>query len=226
MVSWIAYVLVNALGRSQRWRVHDEFHFLPVAPSQRFVFAFWHNRLMLMPFVRQRFLPERKLAAMVSASRDGSKLVPLLNRFGVEVVRGSSSRFGPRALRELAEKMQEGFDGAITPDGPRGPRYEAQFGVVNLARLTGAAIVPLSYRLSWKLQLKSWDGFFVPLPFGRCELFVGRPVLVAADADETECERKLREVAAALMELGGEGVTGRQEAKGKRPKQEQEQGQE
>ena len=128
------------------------------------------------------------MAAMVSASKDGGMLARILEHFHVEPVRGSSSRRGPQALRELITWGERGYDLAITPDGPRGPRYHVQEGVVSTAQITGLVIVPVSYRLNWKLQLKSWDRFQVPLPFARCEITVGRVMRVPREATSVERE--------------------------------------
>src|SRR5213076_1928270 len=104
--------------------------------------------------------------------------------FNVQPVRGSSSRRGPQALLELTTWAERGYDLAITPDGPRGPRYVVQDGAVAAAQLTGLAILPASYHLSRKIEIKSWDRFQVPLPFSRCEITIGRPMRVPADADD------------------------------------------
>src|SRR5262245_34186120 len=128
------------------------------------------------------------MAAMVSASRDGALLARILERFGVEPVRGSTSRRGPQALRELTAWGERGFDLAITPDGPRGPGYIVQEGVMALAQLTGLPIVPVSYHLSLKFRPRSWDRFQVPLPFARCAISIGEAVRVPRDATDAERE--------------------------------------
>jgi lysophospholipid acyltransferase (LPLAT)-like uncharacterized protein len=134
------------------------------------------------------------MAGMVSASRDGALLARILELFGVEPVRGSTSRRGPQALRELTTWGERGYDLAITPDGPRGPCYVVQDGVMALAQLTGLPIVPVSYHLNWKFRPKSWDRFQVPLPFARCEVTIGEAVRVPRAASETERERLRQEL--------------------------------
>jgi lysophospholipid acyltransferase (LPLAT)-like uncharacterized protein len=125
---------------------------------------------------------------MVSASKDGGFLTAILECFNVQPVRGSSSRRGPQALLELTTWAERGYDLAITPDGPRGPRYEVQDGVMSLAQVTGLPIIPFSYHLDWKLQVKSWDRFQIPLPFSRCELMVDKALQVPRDASDEERE--------------------------------------
>jgi lysophospholipid acyltransferase (LPLAT)-like uncharacterized protein len=125
---------------------------------------------------------------MVSASRDGAFLTHILKLFDVEPVRGSSSRRGPQALWEMVSKARSGFDLAITPDGPRGPRYEAQYGAIDLSKITGLPIVPIGYSVNWKIRFKSWDGFILPLPFSKCDVFIGKPIYVPTDSTEGERE--------------------------------------
>lgn len=104
-------------------------------------------------------------------------------------VRGSSSRRGALALRELRRLVAEGRDIAITPDGPRGPRYVLGPGVVHLAQTTGAPIMPVHARFSRAFRLKSWDGFNVPLPFSKVEVTISPMIHVPRDADAAAFER-------------------------------------
>jgi len=175
------------------------------APPGRIIFSIWHNRLALSLIMYRRyvvrFAPERRLAAMVSASRDGGLLARILEHFCVEPVRGSSSRRGPQALREMLSWAERGHDLAITPDGPRGPCYKVQEGVISTAQLTGLPIVPVSYHLNWKYRPRSWDRFQVPLPFARCTIRTGELLRVPRDAGEAEREalrQQLERIMAAI----------------------------
>jgi hypothetical protein len=116
-------------------------------------------------------------------------------------VRGSSSRRGPQALLELTGWAERGYDLAITPDGPRGPRYVVQEGIMGLAQVTGLPIVPASYYLGWKIQVRSWDQFQIPLPFSRCEMIIGRPVRVPREASDTEREALRQQLEQTLREI-------------------------
>jgi len=135
---------------------------------------------------------------LVSASKDGAFLSAILERFGVQPVRGSSSRRGAQALLELATWAERGYDLAITPDGPRGPIYVVQDGTMTLAQITGLPIVPASFRLQWKIQLNSWDRFQIPLPFSRCEIYLGKMTTVPRDISDEEREQ-LRKVLGTEM---------------------------
>lgn len=131
---------------------------------------------------------------MVSASKDGGLLASVLERNGVEPVRGSTSRRGRQALLELTTWAERGYDLAITPDGPRGPLYVVQDGVTSLAQLTGLPVIPVSYQTSWKIHLKSWDRFQIPLPFARCVVRFGEPLLVPREATDAQREELRREL--------------------------------
>lgn len=187
---WLA---ATALAATLRWRWRDETNLFENGGKEPVIFCLWHNRLALSLILFRRYVqarqPQRKLAALVSASRDGGMLARVLELFDVEPVRGSSSRRGSQALRELVSAGKRGCDLAITPDGPRGPCYVVQDGIVSLAQLTGMAIVPASFHLSWKWRLKSWDRFQVPLPFARCEVQLGEPVRIPREASAAERER-------------------------------------
>ena len=184
----LIHLVVQGDALTQRWRTIDPHGTLSVARSRPSIFAIWHNRLAFSLVIHHRYLrrPDRgrRLAAMVSASRDGAMLAAVLEAFDVEPVRGSSSRRGPQALLELKSWADAGLDLAITPDGPRGPRYEVQPGVIALARLTGFPIVPVAYRVPWKIRLGSWDRFQIPLPLGLCEVEFAEILQVTGDSPE------------------------------------------
>ena len=126
---------------------------------------------------------------------------PLLAAWGVGVVRGSATRGGVGGLLRLVRTVREGTSVVILPDGPRGPRYVAKGGVVQLARLTGVPIVPITYAASRVWRLGSWDQLVLPLPFARFEVAVGAPIAVPADADAAELERRRAEVETSLRDL-------------------------
>jgi lysophospholipid acyltransferase (LPLAT)-like uncharacterized protein len=113
-------------------------------------------------------------------------LAEILKSFQAQPVRGSSSRRGAQALKELVHWAKDGWDLAITPDGPRGPCYKIQEGVIAAAQLSGHPLVPVSYRLNSKIQAKSWDRFQIPLPFSKCTVMIGAPISVPRKMDDKE----------------------------------------
>lgn len=188
-----------------RFRWDNRSDYSPNAVDGPAIFCLWHNRLILcMEAYRQHTRsrsPGGELAALISASKDGAFLAAILEQFRVKPVRGSSSRRGPQALLELTSWAERGYDLAITPDGPRGPRYVVQEGVMSLAQLTGLPIVPFSFYARRKVKLKSWDGFQIPLPFSRCELSLGKPIRVPRDATEAQREEMRKNLEETLKEI-------------------------
>jgi hypothetical protein len=199
------HVSLSLLTATLRCRVRYEGDLQADLGNQPAIFAIWHNRLALAMMMYHRFVrrpnPRRQMAAMVSASRDGALLARILENFLVQPVRGSTSRRGPQALLELTTWAERGFDLAITPDGPRGPRYSVQEGVVAVAQLTGLPVVPVSAWLGWKLQAGSWDRFQIPLPFSACDIMVGRMMRLPREASDAEREQFRRQLELELTNL-------------------------
>ena len=195
--------LIRLLSATVRFRPADSFKIHGSVLEKPVIFCLWHNRLALCLMLYQRYVarlhPGRRLAAMVSASRDGGMLARILDHFGVQPVRGSSSRRGPQALLELTSWAERGYDLAITPDGPRGPRYIVQDGVIALAQLTGLPVVPVTYHLSWKYCPRSWDRFQVPLPFARCEWQLGNVIRVPREVTDAQREVLRQELEKAML---------------------------
>jgi lysophospholipid acyltransferase (LPLAT)-like uncharacterized protein len=200
--------LIRTVDATLRYTVSDPGDAIGRSGSGPVIFATWHNRLALSLRIYQRCFvparPRRRMAAMVSASRDGGLLARILELFEVQPVRGSSSRRGHQALLEMVTWAEQGYDLAITPDGPRGPRHVVQDGVIAVAQLTGLPIVPVSSHVAWKWQARSWDRFQVPLPFARVRLGIGDLVTVPREAPPEERERLRQQLQTRLLELGGD----------------------
>ena len=186
-----------------RMAARSEF-FSPVAPTPA-IFCIWHNRLAtcvkVLDVHRRPHNAGAGMAALISASKDGAFLASILERFHVQPVRGSSSRRGAQAMLEMTTWAQRGYDLTITPDGPRGPCYEIQEGITSLAQLTGLPIVPVALNLNWKISVKSWDRFQIPLPFARCEVCVGQAIRVPPNVSDTEREELRRQLEANLRAI-------------------------
>lgn len=201
----LIYAGIRCLAFSIRFRVDKDSIFRSKLPPEKIIFVIWHNRLVLSLIIYHRYVTrrdrERKLAAIASASRDGGLVASIIERFGVAPVRGSSSRRAAQALREMVTLAERGYDLAITPDGPRGPRYTLPEGVISTAQLTGLTIVPVAYHLNWKICLKTWDRFQIPLPFARCEITTGRMLRVSRTATDAEREELRTQLEADLRAI-------------------------
>lgn len=137
------------------------------------IIATWHDQLLMM--VKAYRGPGGKI--MISPSKDGELIARTVHRFGHGTVRGSSSRGGGKAFRELVSLSDDFFDLCLTPDGPKGPRHKAKVGVARLAKVTGRPIIPLAFTCSHGHRFNSWDRFMVPYPWGRAVYRYGEPLV-------------------------------------------------
>jgi lysophospholipid acyltransferase (LPLAT)-like uncharacterized protein len=172
--------------RTTRWTLDGEEHFRPFGAGAPVVFAFWHEFLPLMPGLsliarKLPFYRPTPIHTLVSQHRDGRFIGAVVRRFGILPILGSSSRGGAAGLRNLLAVLRRGDLIGITPDGPRGPRRQAAFGVAQLAALSGVPVVPLAARTTWRIQLNTWDRMPVPLPFGRGVVICGPAINVPRD---------------------------------------------
>jgi hypothetical protein len=145
------------------------------------IYTLWHGRLLLLVYSHRN----RGITVLVSQSRDGEYLSRMLQWARFRTVRGSSTRGGARGLLGLIKAIQEGYDVAITPDGPRGPAHQVQPGVIYLAQQTGAPIVPVTASAKRYKQFQSWDRFLVPYPFSKAVVLFGEPFFVPPKVTES-----------------------------------------
>jgi len=183
----IFYVILRILAATIRKKVyHPEYPREFWGSGRRIIFAFWHQRLLMMPFLPH----EGRVGMMISQHRDGEFIARAVKLFGVDSIRGSTTRGGLAALRGMVRFFQTGANLAITPDGPQGPKHVVQMGVIELARLTSAPILPVAYGVSRKKVFGSWDNFILPFPFCRLVFVWGEPVLVPRELSQEELESK------------------------------------
>jgi lysophospholipid acyltransferase (LPLAT)-like uncharacterized protein len=180
--------LIRVIGWTLRMTIEDRCRLSDPKFKQPMIWTFWHNRMLVVPLLKDRHARHRTGTVLSSASRDGAIIAAVMKSFDLKSVRGSTSRRGAAALLELTGALEAGCDVAVTPDGPRGPCYKLGQGVVFLARQTGAAILPIHIEYSRALRLKSWDRFMIPLPFSKVRVVCDDLIFVAPEAD-TETER-------------------------------------
>ncbi len=197
----LGFYLLQLWTRTLRFELDDRADLASILPNERRIWSIWHNRVLLFPTVMRRFMPRRQGSALISASRDGAFLADLIRRYGYTAVRGSSSKKGASALRQLSELMAKGEDVAITPDGPRGPAYELGSGIVFLAQNSGAPVMPLNLEYSNCWRLRSWDRFILPKPFSTVRVIYGPPHRVPATATEEEFEAERMRLEKAMILL-------------------------
>jgi len=199
----VGFRLLQIWARTLRYEIDDRLGVVGKPINENYIAALWHNRLLLISYVLKRFTPHRPGAGLISASRDGDLVTDLTERFGFDVVRGSSSRLGASAILELTAVLASGRDVLITPDGPRGPAYDLGPGIIFLAQKSGAAVVPINMEYSAYWRVKSWDKFILPRPFSNVRVIFGPPhhVKSTRTPDEFEAERlRLQNAMMALVE--------------------------
>ncbi len=202
--TWVLY----ALGATWRVTVHGRQALLNRAPeASRVVLTLWHGQMLPLLWAHRQ-----PTGVMISEHKDGEIIARIIETFGFFGVRGSSSRGGTRALLEGVQVLRHGADMAITPDGPRGPRYSFAPGALVLAHRASAPIVSLVAHVDRKWQLRSWDGFEIPKPFARVTIEYGEPVMLAdpdvrtAAARTDEFGRRMHEALARVAALAGESA--------------------
>lgn len=206
LVGAIGAPLLRLLWWTLRVSVDDRGRLLERPLEEPSIYAFWHNRMLLLPPFHQSRLGARRCICLISASTDGEMIARVVEGFGIRSARGSSSKRGKEALWELSGHLEGGTDVAITPDGPRGPRYQVQQGIIGLAQRTGAPIYPVSWTVDRKIELGSWDHFQIPLPFAACRIIIGEPIQVQRARTDEEFEGERAKLENALLELGGDGT--------------------
>jgi len=218
--TWIATGYIRLVHATGRWRtigIEDALrHAYPP-----YIVAFWHGRILMMPYLRPGNLPFRML---ISGHGDGQMIADAVKPLGIETISGSSRRGGADAMRKILKSLKEGYSVGITPDGPRGPRMRCKGAIADLAKMTGYPVVAVSYSAQRRILARSWDRFLVPLPFSRGVFIVGKPITVARDCDSAAAldllEQAINDVThraddmmgvesvePATRELAGEGQT-------------------
>jgi lysophospholipid acyltransferase (LPLAT)-like uncharacterized protein len=152
------------------------------------LFALWHGR-MFLPIDAHR---NEGIVTMASKSQDGNIITRWLENNGYLVTRGSTSRGGSEALRRMVRHVRSGHNVALTVDGPKGPARVVQSGVVRLARMTDAWILPISFSSSLPLFLRSWDRYLLPKPFSRNVVAYGEPFAVPQEMSDEVALAKIR----------------------------------
>jgi lysophospholipid acyltransferase (LPLAT)-like uncharacterized protein len=200
---WIFFILVLLIKFMIRclYRVKIEDPNNYIGTKESLVVVIWHNRLLFLPAI---FPPKtrKRTKAVISASRDGQYIADIVHQFGLQTLRGSSSRKASNVQRGAVQAIKEGWHVCFTPDGPRGPKYKMHRGPVHLASLTNSKIVPVMINASRYWQLKSWDRFQIPKPFSKLTLVIGDLIKVPSNlSSKEELEIWRQRVEDKLMEI-------------------------
>lgn len=194
--------------RTTRWRIEGQAGpYIYAIPA---IYAFWHERLPMMPALWTHAIDVRRVAGrargrmhvLVSRNQDGRMIGDMMRGFQLDLVHGSSAKGGQQkggasGLRAMLAVLAAGDQVVITPDGPRGPRRVAAPGVAQLAAMAGVPIVPCAAQTTHRRIARSWDRMVVPLPFGRGVLVCGAPITVPREG----WAESVPGIAAALTEV-------------------------
>jgi lysophospholipid acyltransferase (LPLAT)-like uncharacterized protein len=209
LIAGAGYWMMAVVGTTLRWRVEGLEHYdAAVRTGRPPILGFWHGRILPATI----YFRDRGIVVMTSRNFDGEWIARIIERFGYGTARGSSSRGGPQALREMTRSLRAGAAVGFTLDGPRGPARAAQPGALWLAGATGHPVLPFHLEASRAWTARSWDGTQVPKPFSTVALAIGEPLTVPAGADEqaiieatAELERRLARLEARALALVGKG---------------------
>ncbi len=170
----VAYILTKLLFATCKKVLHEEINGADT-PS---IYAAWHGDILALIFGYMYYAKQVKVDAIISRHSDGEMIARVVELAGAQTIRGSSSKGGSTVLRAALRSLKNGRDVAITPDGPRGPRYSVADGVVVLAQMRRAPIIAVNCRPSSFWTMNSWDAFCIPKPFSTLHFYYSNPFYV------------------------------------------------
>lgn len=165
--------------------------------SQPFIICAWHHDIYFSTWLLKDF----EITALISSSKDGEYINQILSGFGFRAVRGSSTRGGIGAMKQLVRCLKDGNAVAITPDGPQGPIHKIQEGIVALAKMTGVPIIPWRYEASSCWKLNSWDSHKIPKPTTKIRSVFGQPLYVPKSASSSEFGKYCQQLEMLMNDL-------------------------
>ena len=197
LVSFLGPLLLLALGRTWRitWRGNENLREIR-GRGGKVLYASWHKNILPLAY----FYRKQGIHIMISEHRDGEFIARVAKRLGYHPVRGSSTHGGSRALFEMSQVGNKGFDAAITPDGPKGPKREVQPGTVVIASRANLPVVPVSACAKPCWKLRSWDEFLIPKPFSKVVILVAKPLHLPPKFEEAQIEPLSQRVKESLNE--------------------------
>lgn len=178
-----------------RWHNQDALDQLK-ENDQPFVLSMWHNCCTIAAWV----MKNSDVTVMISDSKDGEYVSRLANSFGIPTIRGSSSSGSEKAIRAALRVLARKKSIAITPDGPRGPRYKMKSGVLWFAASSKSPIIPLHIESSRQWEFKSWDKHCFPKPFSTIHVRFGEPIYLERSRVEDNIEQVSQEVEDGMMD--------------------------
>ncbi|MCW7460793.1 lysophospholipid acyltransferase family protein [Leptospira limi] len=189
--------LQRFVGLTSRFRIFKNEQYEEIFKNKKpYIYSIWHTNVLYSPYLHRN----KKVAVLISESKDGDFINQVVHRFGNSSIRGSSSKGGSKALKAMIQHLKKGLPAAFTPDGPRGPALILQPGIIAAAQVTQVPIVPFHYECSrqWILE-KAWDKHRVPKPFTTFVVSYGEPIYVPRELNEVEFENMRLKVEEAML---------------------------
>ncbi len=168
------------------------FHINQDISKEPVIFAFWHGNLLFQPYLYYQFRKIPHANVLISDHFDGQIIAKIIVNFKLNVIHGSTNRSAIRVLMQGIKSLKDGYDIGITPDGPKGPRYEVSDGVVAMAHKSNAKVVAFSCVPSAYWQLGSWDKFVIPKPFSKLDFYASAPMDLS-QLDMQSSKNKIKE---------------------------------
>ena len=219
-ISVLAFIIRFILGflyyscRIKKFEIDSETKKLLENANSQFIIALWHSRLQLLPYFIYRNIIRggHDLLGLISPSLDGELTTRIVVSWGAYIVRGSSSKKGVSAMKEILAYLKLHFNPMIAVDGPRGPRYKLKKGAAFLARASSLPVIPCCYaaKKEWYFY-RAWDRGAIPKPFSPVVLEYGKPIYIKKDMDTEEArlliEEKMNEQMQRLEAFFGKPFT-------------------
>jgi lysophospholipid acyltransferase (LPLAT)-like uncharacterized protein len=203
IIAQIIYFAIRLLNLTYRYEfigMENKLRAQAAHPQKTFAYALWHQNLIGAIFSHI----DEKFTMVISESKDGELVAVTCQKFGHLPARGSSTRGGKKAMVEIVRNMKQGFPGALTVDGPKGPAHIVKPGIIEIAKLCHCAILPLSpYAEKAWITKKSWDQFRIPKPFSKIIVVIGEPLFIDENSSRDEFD-ELAKLVAQRLELGEE----------------------
>jgi len=174
-MSFILGFTIRIISWTYKTKIIDPQGYTSPNHTTPFIWALWHNRIMFLPPLLPSHV-RKKSVVLISSSHDGEYATNFAKHFSISVIRGSSSRNGAKALRNLLKNLNQARCVALTLDGPRGPKYTVQKGAIFLAQMSKLEIVPITMNAPNRWQLNSWDNTIIPKPFSSVTIKIGTPL--------------------------------------------------
>ncbi|MGB0935329.1 MAG: lysophospholipid acyltransferase family protein [Alphaproteobacteria bacterium] len=196
-ISYIIALYMRLVYHTTRWTYENE-HF-PKAywdAGKPFLGCFWHGRMGMMTYAWRHDSP---FYMVISSHSDGKLISGAIRHQGIETIAGSSSKGGSEAMRNVLKVLKAGHTVGITPDGPRGPRFIVNPGIINIARMAKVDILPVSYSTTRRVVVSSWDRMVIPLPFGRGIIRWEQPISYDAVSNKDNTDMIKQQLEELLM---------------------------